>query len=451
MRRFYLIFGDIVILYLSLFLTLLIRYESGFPLKRGLIIHFWPFTLIFAVWLIVFFTANLYDIKYSKNNLSLFTTFFYAIALNGLITIALFYLIPALKITPKTNFFVFITIVTFISTPWRYYFNKLIARSNSNNNTLIIGMSEQSKEIHELLFMNPQLGYLPLNIIKVDRSITRKKLETLVNQKNVHTMILSPQVYQVPRITNILYKLLGLKINFHYLPDFFEKLTGKIPLGAIDQSWFLGNLSESNKYVYEKGKRAIDLVCACLAGLIILPLLPLIVLAIKLDSDGPVFYRQARVGKAGKIFTLIKFRNMIKNAESKTGPIWASEDDKRSTRVGKFLRRTRIDELPQIYNILKGEMSFIGPRPERPEFHDKLKKEIPFYEERYLIKPGLTGWAQTKFKLDFRGGLKIKDIYEKIQYDLYYIKNRSLLLDLAIVLKTVKIILMKVLRRVDIG
>ncbi|MBI2063912.1 MAG: sugar transferase, partial [Candidatus Yanofskybacteria bacterium] len=161
------------------------------------------------------------------------------------------------------------------------------------------------------------------------------------------------------------------------------------------------------------GKRTSDIVGAIIIGAISLPLYPFIILAIRLDSKGPIFYRQKRVGRADKIITLVKFRTMLHDAE-KTGPVWASENDARTTRVGRFIRKTRIDELPQVWNVFRGEMSFVGPRPERPEFHDKLQKEIPFYEERYLAKPGLTGWAQVKHKLDFRGGMTIADTYEKL-------------------------------------
>lgn len=237
-----------------------------------------------------------------------------------------------------------------------------------------------------------------------------------------------------------------LRLRFDNLSKFSERITGKIPLGAIDRSWFLANLSEGEKRLYEAEKRLFDLFFSALFGIISLPFYLIIIIAIRTDSKGPVFYRQIRRGRGGKLFTLIKFRNMVADAEAGTGPVWAAEDDKRVTKVGRLLRKSRIDEIPQLWNIFKGEMSFVGPRPERPEFHEKLKQEIPFYEERNLVAPGLTGWAQIKYKLDFRGGMTVQDTLEKVQYDLYYIKNRSFLLDVGIILKTVNIILTKVLR-----
>jgi lipopolysaccharide/colanic/teichoic acid biosynthesis glycosyltransferase len=169
------------------------------------------------------------------------------------------------------------------------------------------------------------------------------------------------------------------------------------------------------------------------------PLIPLIMLAIRLDSRGPVFYTQARVGKGGHVFTVVKFRTMRQDAESDSGPKWAGDNDPRVTRVGKFLRSSRLDEIPQLWCVLKGDMAFVGPRPERPEFIEWLSKEIPYYGVRHMVRPGLTGWAQVKYKY----GSTIEDSREKLQYDLYYIKNASIGFDLLIMFLTVKIVLLR--------
>jgi exopolysaccharide biosynthesis polyprenyl glycosylphosphotransferase len=375
----------------------------------------------------------------SKNNLEFFSTFLYSIAANSAISIAFFYLVPFFGITPKTNLLIFVALIIILGSLWRYGFNKLIAQSGYKNNTLIIGVSPQSQDLYDFLLANPQLGYGVLGIIDVEDSTVPNILENLIRQKRVSTLVLGPSVYKIPQIIDVFYRLLGFKINFYNLSDFYERVTGKVPLGAIDQTWFLGNLSEGNKRAYETGKRIFDFVFSFIFGVISLALYPFIILAIKLDSAGLIFYRQLRRGRAGKNFTMLKFRTMIKNAESSNGAVWAQQDDQRITRTGKFLRKTRLDELPQLWNILHGEMSFVGPRAERPEFHKELEEKIPFYDERYLIKPGLSGWAQIKF----RYGASIKDAAEKLQYDLYYIKNRSFLLDLGIVLKTITIVLRK--------
>ncbi len=437
MRKFLLLLGDIAVLYVALFLTLLIRYGKDFDNKLD--IHILPFSFIFIIWILVFYITNLYELGFSKNNLEFFSTFLYSIAANSAISMAFFYLIPFFGITPKINLLIFVALIITLGSLWRYGFNKLIARNGYKNNTLIIGTSPQSQDLYDFLLANPQLGYGALGIIDVEDSTVPNILGSLIKQKNVSTLVLSSSVYRIPQIIDVFYGLLGFKINFYNLSDFYERVTGKVPLGAIDQTWFLGNLSEGSKRAYETSKRIFDFVFSLIFGVISLVFYPFIILAIKLGSAGPVFYKQARRGRAGKNFTMLKFRTMIKDAESSNGAVWAQQDDRRVTRTGKFLRKTRLDELPQLWNILHGEMSFVGPRAERPEFHKKLEEEIPFYDERYLIKPGLSGWAQIKF----RYGASIKDAAEKLQYDLYYIKNRSLLLDLGIVLKTITIVLRK--------
>jgi len=173
-----------------------------------------------------------------------------------------------------------------------------------------------------------------------------------------------------------------------------------------------------------------------LIGLILLsPVILVLSVLIKIDSRGPVFYKQERVGERGKIFKLLKFRSMVENAEA-NGPVWAQQNDKRITRVGRWMRKWRLDEIPQMFNVLKGDMSFVGPRPERPFFVEKLRKEIPFYDQRFSVRPGVTGWAQIKYPY----GATNKDALEKLKYDLYYIKNLSLLYDLIIIFETIKVV-----------
>lgn len=444
MKRFLLFLGDTATLYLALFLTLFIRYGRHFDTQLDF--HFLPFTLIFAVWLIVFYISNLYELSLAKNDIRFFSTLLYSIAVNSVISLIFFYFIPFFGIAPKTNLFIFTAIITALSFIWRFGFNKLSAKSGSHNNTLIIGADSQAQELYDFLLANPQLGYNALGIIDIEDKAAHDILENLIKQKHIKTLVLSPAVYKIPHIIDVFYHLVGFGVTFYNLSDFYEITTGRVPLGVIDQVWFLENLSRGSRRGYEIAKRVFDGFWGIAIGIITLPLYPFIILAIKLNSAGPVFYRQLRMGKAGKVFTLIKFRTMFHNVESGTGPVWAAENDSRTTKVGRFIRKTRIDELPQIWNVLKDEMSFVGPRPERPEFHEKLQKEIPFYEERYLVKPGLTGWAQIKHKLDFRGGMTVADTAEKLQHDLFYVKNRSILLDLGIILKTVNILLVKALR-----
>jgi sugar transferase (PEP-CTERM system associated) len=220
-------------------------------------------------------------------------------------------------------------------------------------------------------------------------------------------------------------------------PTFYEQMTGSLLLEHITPSWFI--FSEGFKVTTLRRviKRMMDVLCSIVGILLISPLLPLLAMAIRLDSRGPVIYRQVRVGEGDQHFYVFKFRTMREDAEQQTGAVWAGEDDPRITRVGRFLRKTRLDELPQLFNVLKGDMSFVGPRPERPEFVAMLKEVIPYYSERHFVKPGITGWAQVSYPY----GASVEDAIEKLRYDLYYIKNLCGLLDIFIILKTIHVVL----------
>ena len=446
MRRILLFWGDIGLLYLSLLLTLLLRYGHGAVFAHNWQIHWLPFTLIFALWTLVFYISNLYEISYAQNSLAFYGTFLYSTLVNILLSVVLFYFVALFKITPRVNLFIFLAIELGLAVGWRYFFNRAVVRSNQGNNTLILGATPQAQELYDWLLTHPQLGYNALGIVDIQHGQATEILEDLIRRQQVRVVVLDPATYAAAKIIDILYSLLGLKLVFYNLADFYERVSGKVPVGAIDQAWFLENLSEGGQRAYELAKRFFDILLSLTVGILTLPFQLLIALAIKLDSPGPVIYRQQRIGRTGQVFTLVKYRTMFTDAEAKTGPVWASENDERTTRVGRFIRRTRLDELPQIWNVLRGEMSFIGPRPERPEFHSKLKANIPFYQQRYLVRPGLTGWTQIKYRLDFKGGLTIADTLEKLQYDLFYIKNRSLLLDLGILLKTLNIVARKLFR-----
>ncbi len=222
-------------------------------------------------------------------------------------------------------------------------------------------------------------------------------------------------------------------------PTFYEQVTGKLFLEAMNPSWIVFSDGFKVSSLRRLVKRGMDIVCGVTGLILIAPFVPLIALAIKLDSPGPVFYRQERVGVKEKPFMLYKFRTMRADAEQGTGAVWAQQNDRRVTRLGAFFRKSRIDELPQFFNILRGDMSMVGPRPERPEFVDKLKELIPYYSERHFVRPGVTGWAQVRYPY----GASVDDAVEKLRYDLYYIKNLSLWFDLMIILDTVRVVLFR--------
>lgn len=220
-------------------------------------------------------------------------------------------------------------------------------------------------------------------------------------------------------------------------PSFYELVQGKLMLESITPSWFIFSSGFRRSSLFSLSKRGIDIFLSALGLLLTVPFFPLIALAIKLDSPGPVFFRQIRVGKKEKPFMLYKFRTMCQDAEERTGAMWAVKNDPRVTKLGSFFRNSRIDEIPQLINVLRGDMSFVGPRPERPEFVEKLKQIIPYYSKRHFIKPGLTGWAQVRYPY----GSSVEDAIEKLRYDLYYIKNIRPFLDTLIFFETIKVVL----------
>ena len=238
------------------------------------------------------------------------------------------------------------------------------------------------------------------------------------------------------KLQKALFKCMKRKIKVIDYRFFVEQIAEKVPIDNLQDNWFFEQLGNVDKRYFWYAKRSVDLILSFLGVLITLIILPLVSLLIKIDSAGPVFYSQLRVGRDGKVFRVWKLRTMVKDAES-SQVFWTNENDARITRIGKWIRKMRVDELPQFFNILKGEMSLIGPRPEAVSLVEMYRKEIPYYDERHMVTPGITGWAQ----INYRYGNSIEDAREKLKYDYYYIKNRSMLLDLIILLRTTRIVL----------
>jgi exopolysaccharide biosynthesis polyprenyl glycosylphosphotransferase len=219
----------------------------------------------------------------------------------------------------------------------------------------------------------------------------------------------------------------------------YQDLTGRVPVSHLGDDWYVALPAhvKKNARTYLLFKRICDFAMALMALVLSAPVMPLVALAIKLDSPGPIFFKQMRVGVGGRVFRIVKFRTMRQDAEKNTGAVWATDHDPRITRIGRFLRKSRLDELPQLWNVLVGDMSFVGPRPERPEFDEELEHEVPFYRARRAVRPGLTGWAQVSHGY----GNTMFDALRKVEYDLYYIKNQSLYLDLMILFRTIAVVL----------
>jgi sugar transferase (PEP-CTERM system associated) len=435
-KKALLFLGDILVIYLALFLMLYFSYYEYWISHWNQ--HFYPFSFIYLFWLLVFYIIGLYDLTLARNNFDFFITLSRALLINTIIAVTFFYFIPYFGITPKTHLFVYLVIFTLLFIIWRQIYNYFIKTPALLNNILILGQSQETKELVNHIKNHPQLGYRVKKIVDPEEVKILSDLIKIIVKEKIQTIVTSVKPYHDGTLVRNLYHCLPLKIIVSDLPAFYEKITGKIPVSSIEEIWFLENLMCGRKTFFEGLKRVADIVIAALGGIITIVLTPLITLLIKLDSPGQIFYRQKRVGQDNKIFNIVKFRTMVQDAE-KDGAQWAQKEDKRITRIGSFLRKSRIDELPQLWNLFKGDMSFVGPRPERPEFafSNDLLANIPFYQIRHTIKPGLTGWAQIKYPY----GSSIEDTLQKLQYDLFYIKNRSFILDLSILLKTIRIVL----------
>jgi sugar transferase (PEP-CTERM system associated) len=337
---------------------------------------------------------------------------------------------------------------------WRFGFMRVIKQAAIRVNVLIIGIRGIGKLIAEELYLKRKLGMEVIGFVGAEAGIVTlsygnpKKVElpifappsslaSLVVSRRVDRILLSgtddcPLTY-FQELVNV--RAMGVPIE--HCHSFYERLVSKIAITDLPPEWIALSEGFRRDRIVLAAKRVIDVIVAFFGLLLAMPLALMTALAIKLESSGPIFYRQERVGQNEKHFTLFKFRSMRQDAEAKLGPVWAAENDPRVTSVGAIVRKLRIDEIPQMLNVLKGEMSFVGPRPERPFFVERLKQDIPYYDLRHSVKPGITGWAQ----ISYRYGDSEQDAVEKLQYDLYYIKHMSPVFDLQIIFESFKVIL----------
>ncbi len=441
-KQIILLLGDLILLFASLYITLYLRFSQAY-ISNNWQLHFYPFVIIYLIWVAVFYSQNLYNLNFAKNNLNFFKTLLESFIINILITSFFFYFTPIFGIAPKTTLFMDAIIAALLMTGWRAAYNLVTVKYIFRNRIAFLGYSKEVRELITAFKNEPQLGYEVACVVadeKIDglaaKQLTMEEMIRDIKALGVNTIAIHHGKHIDETANAELYRLIFSNVTFINLLKLYEQITGKLPIENLTEGWFLDNLQEAEKKIYDRGKVAVDYILAGILGVVFLAIFPLVAIG-ELVSDGwPIFYAQKRVGKNGRIFKIYKFRTMVKNAEAGT-PQFAGENDSRITRFGKFLRRTRIDELPQILNVLLGEMSFIGPRPERPEFVAEFTAKAPFYPLRHLVQPGLTGWAQINFPYAGNAEQNMK----KLQYDIFYIKNRSLLLDITVMLKTFNIIL----------
>ena len=434
LKIFLLFVSDILIFYISLSLTLIIRYviidHAPTTLLSSVNLHFTSFSIIFIFWLLVFWAAGLYDITKLRNEELFYKTLIIAFLINAVLAISFFYFIPYFIITPKINLFIDLVLTLAILYFWRQYFNRWAGKAFKIN-LVFLGASPEIMELKEFLNDNPQLGYRVNGILAPDNV---PELENLWQTKKFSLIVSAERFDRSQKLAFLLFQYFKKGVTINDLDKFYENVTDRVPISIIREVWFLENISKIEGGGYETSKRIFDIIMGIILGLIAIVILPIVAIGIKIFDPGPIFYCQKRIGENGRAFTLIKFRSLPLN---KNNNRMQKPNQEEITSFGKFLRKSHWDELPQVWNILKNEMSFIGPRPEKPEFVERLSQEIPFYEMRSLVKPGITGWAQLH---NPSAGPTFKETLEKLQYDLYYVKNRSVFLDLSIVLKTLRIL-----------
>lgn len=429
-----LFFGDIFFFVFSLWLALFIRFGE-LPSVERFQLHFVPFSILFVIWLLVFFIAGLYE----KHTLILKNKLPYIIfnsqVVNSIFAVVFFYTIPFFGITPKTILFIYLLVSFILLLTWRLN-SQIILGSKDKHPALLIGAGEEMRELlHEV---NDNNRY----DIHFTSSVDVGDLSSLNIQEDIITQVYSNDIkiiaidfshQNVAPLLPHLYNLIFSKVRFIDSHRIYEDIFDRIPLSLVTYSWFLENISVSPKFTYDFLKRVMDITLALILGVISLVFYPFVYLAIKLDDGGKIFIRQERVGRDGKIFKLLKFRTFMYDESSIHG-----REENKITKVGRFLRKSRIDELPQLWNIFAGDISLIGPRPELPSGVAIYDKEIPYYNIRHLIKPGLSGWAQIHQENHPHHGAEVNLTKEKLTYDIYYIKNRSFWLDIKISLQTLK-------------
>jgi sugar transferase (PEP-CTERM system associated) len=396
------------------------------------------------------FYNDLYDLKVTDTFIELGIRLLQALGASAILLALVYFIFPACIIS-QGIFIASTAIVIILVVSWRVGYTKILNLGLFNQKIMVLGSSSIATEICTQILDKRDCGY------EISHVISKNPWNDQSLNKNVS--IIQQQTYEniceVAEQAGVKKIVVALKEKRGALPvkellrcrvkgievlegnSFYEMLTGKLIVESINPGWLIFSQGFRKSALQRLFKRTVDLVLSLTMLVLLAPVIVLMAVIIKLDSRGPVFFSQERIGENRKPYMVHKFRSMISDAEARTGPVWAQDNDSRITRIGNFIRKWRIDEIPQLWNVLKGEMSFVGPRPERDHFIKELEEVIPYYGERFTVKPGLTGWAQVSYGY----GASVDDAIEKLNYDLFYIKNMSILMDIMIVARTVKTVI----------
>lgn len=431
--RLILFIADCSILFISLYLALSVRYHDALTVEEFLS-FIPPFIVVIAVSVAIFYSYGLYDKPTLRLIRELNKRIFTSQILVIMCATVLFYSLPILGIAPKTILILYVLISAILMSVWRQYAFSLVLHYRKQK-SIIIGSGETFRSLVDELSRNPHIGITILSAIDVD-TYDMQKLHGVLASTRPNSIIIDMRDERIKPFFDAIYVELFKGAAVLDIVDVYEDVFDMVPLDIINQDWIFRSINVSRRY--DGLKRFIDIIIAAPVFLFSLTFIyPFVFFAIKLEDRGPIFYSHLRVGKNGKPFSVYKIRSM------ENLPTNEIKETKKVTRVGSFIRKTRIDELPQLWNVLRGDVSLIGPRPETPNLVQEYANTVPFYNVRHIVRPGLSGWAQTQQHEAPKFGIDIKQTKTKLAYDMYYLEHSSLMTDLAIIIRTFKVLVSK--------
>ena len=456
-EKILILFSDFLTINLAWILFFYIRVQSGWFQLIIMPEVFIPMFVVYIYWVVVFTFVGMYRTWFASSRFDEISTLFKSTFVGIFILFGVIFVDDYVhNVQSNTRILIFIywgLLIFLIGTgrlAIRSFQRGLLVKGIGRRNAVIAGFNQKAREVHDQIIEHPALGLdvvayasiKPDNIGKFYKGTevlgTVDDILSIVEKTDTKEVIIAFQREDNDRLIHVISVLepkkdVGLKI----VPDLYEILSGQAKTSQIYGMPLIDIMPELMPEWEKKLKRILDIVISLLILVITFPVMLLTAIAVKIDSTGPLLFKQERSGKNGETFNILKFRSMVKDAEKISGPVWSTKDDPRVTRVGKILRRVRLDEIPQMFNVLRGEMSMVGPRPERPFFVEKLSEQIPYYKRRLKVRPGITGWAQVKHKYDE----SIEDVKVKLRYDLFYIENMSLRMDFKIIVRTIFVVL----------
>ncbi|MCX6165959.1 MAG: sugar transferase [Ignavibacteriae bacterium] len=445
-----LILSDFVFINLAYSVYYFLRVETGWIIYANPPSYLTPMLVIYSYWFILFLIFGLYQHWFVRSRFDEFISIVKTVFVGCLILFFAIFIDDFIKDAKVISrfliliyWFIMILFVSFGRIFIRSFQMQLLQKGIGVRNTIIVGSGKNAYELHEMIQKYPKLGYKFIGYIGLHNENNSENeigkitdLKNIIRKEKIEVVLVASEQKAKNVLLDTLNYCADENVAVKIMPELYEIISG---MAKTQQIYGLPLIEVKTELISVPSKiikRLIDIFISLFVLLILSPFLIITAILIKLTSKGPIFYTQKRLGKSGKLFKVIKFRSMVQNAESESGPTWADLDDPRVTAIGRFMRRIRLDEVPQFINVLKNDMSIVGPRPERPFFVEQLKKEIPYYSRRLSVKPGITGWAQVKHTYD----MSIEDVKTKLQYDFYYIENMSLSLDFRIMANTLLVV-----------